>query len=481
MALAPDHPLAAAACRIDPELAGFIEECRHLGTSAAAIETAEKLGYDTGLQRPPSLRCRTGCCRSIVANFVLMGYGTGAIFGCPAHDQRDLDFARKYGLPVTPVVLPEGADPATFDDRRRGLSRRRPAHQFRLPRRHDASRRRRRRWRAGWSSAASPASRQAVREVNYRLRDWGISRQRYWGCPIPMIHCANCGVVPVPRADLPVKLPDDVEFDRPGQSARPASDLAQRRLPVLRRPGAARDRHHGHLRRFVLVFRPLHRAARRRRRPTGRSSTAGCPSTSISAASSTRSCTCSIRASSPAPCSKTGHVGMDEPFAGLFTQGMVVHETYRNATGEWLSPDEVAIEGEGDARRAFPRATGEPVEIGPIEKMSKSKRNTVDPSDILGELRRRHGALVHAVRLAARARRDLDRGRGRGRAPLRAARLAAGGAARRRAAAAGLPAPGHVRRGGAGAPPPRAPHDRRGRRATSSACASTARSRSSTS
>ena len=208
-AIAADHPLAAAIAARDTQVAAFVEECRHLGTSEEAIQTAEKRGIDTGVRAAhPFVDGHE--LPVYIANFVLMGYGTGAIFGCPAHDQRDLDFARAYDLPVLPVVVPEGADPATFevgdtafvDDGRIANS------QF-----------------LDGLEVAS-AKREAVRRlaeagrgegtVNYRLRDWLMSRQRYWGCPIPVIHCGDCGVVPVPRADLPVVLPEDVDFSVPG-------------------------------------------------------------------------------------------------------------------------------------------------------------------------------------------------------------------------------------------------------------------------
>ena len=187
----------------------FIAECDRLGTSEAVIEAAEKRGYRTRLEavHPFDENWRVPV---YVANFVLMEYGTGAIFGCPAHDQRDLDFARKYGLPVTPVILPPGADPATFQvgdtayvedgvafnsDFLNGL---------------------------GVAEAKRAAgerleqSGRGQRTIAYRLRDWGVSRQRYWGCPIPVIHCPDCGIVPVPEDDLPVELPQDVSFDKPG-------------------------------------------------------------------------------------------------------------------------------------------------------------------------------------------------------------------------------------------------------------------------
>ena len=297
VALAPEHPLAAAVAARDPGASSFIAECRRLGTSEAAIEAAEKQGYDTGLTvAHPFLKGEK--IPVWIANFVLMEYGTGAIFGCPAHDQRDLEFARKYGLPVLPVVLPPGeraedfaigatawTGPGTIirSDFLDGLD---PA---------GAKRR-----------VIAELERIGVGrgEVNWRLRDWGVSRQRYWGCPIPVIHCASCGIVPVPERDLPVLLPEDVRFDRPGNPLADHPTLEARSLPVLRRAGRARDRHARYVRRQRLVFFPLLQPARGRPGRSRARSITGCRSISISAASSTRSCICSMRASSPARCGR---------------------------------------------------------------------------------------------------------------------------------------------------------------------------------
>src|SRR3974390_1849463 len=214
MALAPDHPLSQAAAQKNPKLAQFIAEAKKIGTAQEAIDTAEKMGFDTGIKavHPFDASWKLPV---YVANFILMDYGTGAIFGCPAHDQRDLDFVNKYGLGNTPVVCPPGQDPKTFvitevaydGDGRMINSRFLDGMTIEEAKEEVAKR-------LGKETRGNRPV--AQRQVNYRLRDWGISRQRYWGCPIPVIHCEKCGVVPVPEKDLPVTLPDDVSFDRPG-------------------------------------------------------------------------------------------------------------------------------------------------------------------------------------------------------------------------------------------------------------------------
>ena len=293
MAIAPDHPLAKAAAERNSDLAAFCDECRRAGTSVADLETAEKLGFDTGIKAKhpfdPDWELPV-----YVANFVLMDYGTGAIFGCPSGDQRDLDFARKYDLPVVPVVAPADADPATFeiadeayvDDGVMINSK------FLDGMTTDAA----------FDAVADRLADQKLadlavgeRQTNFRLRDWGISRQRYWGCPIPVIHCEDCGVVPVPAADLPVMLPDDVSFDKPGNPLdrhptwtkvdcpKCGSRPVARRTPWIR----------------SSTRRGISRASRRRPptlRQIWKRPTTGCRLTSTSAASSMRSCICFTRA-----------------------------------------------------------------------------------------------------------------------------------------------------------------------------------------
>ena len=325
---------------------------------------------------------------------------------------------------------------------------------------------------------ARQASRSAQRKVNYRLRDWGISRQRYWGCPIPVIHCEDCGVVPVPDEDLPVELPDDATFDKPGNPLDRHPTWKHVDCPTLRRAGAARDRHDGHLRRQLLVLRALHRPARRRRRSTRRPPPTGCPSTSTSAASSTRSCTCSIRASSRAPCRDTGHLQLTsnvrEPFAALFTQGMVTHETYKSRHGGWLLPTRCASKARAPSRTAFEIATGEPRRHRRRSRRCRSrKKNTGRPRRHRRPLRRRLRPLVRAVRQPARARRHLDRRRRRGRRPLPAARLAPDRRGRRQGGGQGRAKPAALRPRGDRPAPRRPQGPRPGRAASSRACAST--------
>ncbi len=382
VALSPDHPLAAAAARTNPALAAFIEDCRRSGTAQADIETAEKMGFDTGIRAAhpfdPSWKLPV-----YVANFVLMDYGTGAIFGCPAHDQRDLDFVNKYGLGNIPVVCPEGQDPAGFvitdtayDGDGRMINSRFLDGMTIADAKEDVAKR--------LETAAFGGRPVAQRQINYRLRDWGISRQRYWGCPIPIIHCETCGVVPVPVKDLPVQLPDDIEFDRPGNPLDRHPTWRHVACPQCAGP-ARRETDtmdtfvdsSWYFARFTDPWNagaPTTRAVVDRMMPVDQY--IGGVEHAILHLLYSRFFTRAMKA--------TGHIGMDEPFAGMFTQGMVVHETYRKADGSWAAPNEIRIEGMGAQRRASLLATGEAIEIGSIEKMSKSKRNTVDPDDIIG-------------------------------------------------------------------------------------------------
>ena len=374
LALAPEHPLSAAVAARDPKAASFVAECRRMGTSEAVIETAEKRGYDTGLRvRHPFMDATYPVW---IANFVLMEYGTGAIFGCPAHDQRDLDFARKYRLSVTPVVLPPGGDAATFaigteayvgagtiinSDFLNGLD-------------VEAAKRR----------VIDELDRQRVGhgEVNWRLRDWGVSRQRYWGCPIPMVRCDACGIVPLPDDQLPVKLPEDVKFDRPGNPLDHHPTWKHVACPQCARP-AQRETDtfdtfvdsSWYFARFCSPHAgiPVDRQAMDHWMPVDQY--IGGIEHAILHLLYSRFFMRAMK--------RTGYLAVDEPFAGLFTQGMVTHESYRTSVGPngtWLYPEEVQKEADG---RAIHRKTGEPVIVGRVEAMSKSKRNTVDPEAII--------------------------------------------------------------------------------------------------
>ena len=380
LAIAPDHPLARAIAVEDTALGTFIAECQRLGTSEAALETAEKRGYNTGIFAEHPLDT-SRYLPVFVANFVLMEYGTGALFGCPAHDQRDLDFARKYGLPVIPVVVPETASVETFaiNDKAYAGEGRLINSGF-LDGMHTAEAKKA--VAAHLERVDIDGAPQAAQEISYRLRDWAISRQRYWGCPIPVIHCTACGVVPVPRADLPVQLPEDVTFDAPGNPLERHPTWKHTTCPTC---GAAALRETDTMDTFVDSSWYFARFTEPdAAKPTDpHIATDWLPvdqyiggiEHAILHLLYSRFFVRAMR--------KTGHLALDEPFAGLFTQGMVTHETYRDATGNWLSPTEVAVEGEGAARTARTRDGDLPVQIAGIEKMSKSKKNVIDPSDII--------------------------------------------------------------------------------------------------
>ena len=369
-AVSPEHPLVETLAPKDEGLREFVAECRRIGTSEAAIEQAEKLGYDTALRvRHPFVEGRT--LPVYVANFILMEYGTGAIFGCPAHDQRDLDFARKYGLEVLPVVVPEDADGFEIDDVAYVGPGRLANSDFLDGLDVEAAKTE--------MVARVEAADVGRREVNFRLRDWGVSRQRYWGCPIPVVHCGECGVVPVPASDLPVTLPDDVSFDAPGNPLDRHTAWKEVDCP---RCGRAARRETDTFDTFVDSSWYFARfCSPRADAPTARAEAdywlpvdqyIGGIEHAILHLLYSRFFMRAMR--------KTAHADLDEPFAGLFTQGMIRHETYRAESGEWLEPADVERGEDGALRQT---ETGRPVAAGRSEKMSKSKKNVIDPEDII--------------------------------------------------------------------------------------------------
>jgi leucyl-tRNA synthetase len=311
-----------------------------------------------------------------------MEYGTGAIFGCPAHDQRDLDFTNKYGLGNTPVVCPEGQDPKSFvitdnayDGDGRMINSRFLDGMTTEQAKEEVARRL-----EGEVRGNAPV---AERQVNFRLRDWGISRQRYWGCPIPVIHCPKCDVVPVPDKDLPVTLPEDVSFEKPGNALDHHPSWKHVTCPkcggkALRETDTM-DTFVDSSWYFARFTDPWNDKAPTTREVVDRlmpvDQYIGGVEHAILHLLYSRFFIRAMKA--------TGHIGMEEPFAGMFTQGMVVHETYQKADGSYVMPAEVRIETTTSGRRAFVIESGEAVTIGSIEKMSKSKKNTVDPDDII--------------------------------------------------------------------------------------------------
>lgn len=371
MAISANHPLAGELATANPDLQKFIARCNAMGTSEAAIETAEKLGFDTGLKcAHPVIEGET--LPIYVANFVLMDYGTGAIFGCPAHDQRDLDFARKYELPVIPVVCPKDRDAETFEIGNEAYTGEGVIINSEFLN----------------GLEIGPAKSKIIahfeergmgkKQVNFRLRDWGVSRQRYWGCPIPIIHCDDCGAVPVPSEKLPVELPDDVDMETIGNplDAHPTwkhVDCPSCGKAAIRETDTF-DTFFESSWYFARYCSPeadeaLERTAADYWLPVDQY--IGGVEHAVLHLLYSRFFTRALR--------DCGYVGIKEPFAGLQTQGMICHETFKGADGQWVFPADVITGDDGQ----FTDTKGQPVKRGRSEKMSKSKRNVVDPEEII--------------------------------------------------------------------------------------------------
>lgn len=372
-AIAANHPLALELAEGDAEVAAFVERCNRMGTSEAAIETAEKEGYLTPLRarHPFSDQWELPV---YVANFVLMEYGTGAIFGCPAHDQRDLDFARKYGLDVVPVVAPADGGEIEIENEAFVGDGQIINSEFMNGLDVEAAKRRAidelERLDAGSS------------KITYRLRDWGVSRQRYWGCPVPVIHCDGCGTVPVPEADLPVTLPDDVDFEQAGNPLDRHPTWKHVPCPEC---GKAAERETDT---FDTFFESswyfVQFGSSDQERLFSRSEAdywmpvdqyIGGIEHAILHLLYSRFFTRAL--------TDCGYLDVKEPFSGLLTQGMVCHETYRDPsedTGGWLFPEQVTRGADGNLVNAD---SGAPVVAGRSEKMSKSRKNVVDPEAII--------------------------------------------------------------------------------------------------
>lgn len=372
VAIAADHPIARKLAQSNPDADAFIAQCKLGGTTAAELETQEKLGFDTGIRAThpfdPAWELPV-----YIANFVLMDYGTGAVFGVPAHDQRDFEFATKYALPIRRVVsegtktAPEFTDAEAYS----GPGTLVNSHFLDGMDVRDAQREVITRAQAGnWGTGTTV----------WRLRDWGVSRQRYWGTPIPIIHCEVCGVVPVPKKQLPVVLPEDVSFDIPGNPLDRHPTWRHVDCPSCGKPAR---RETDTLDTFVdsswyfIRFasqpgdKPFDRKVAEQWLPVNQY--IGGVEHAILHLLYARFWTRALK--------RIGMLDIAEPFEGLFTQGMVTHETYKSADGRWLSPGDVVRKGETWVEES----SGNPATVGRIEKMSKSKKNTVDPEPIVDQ------------------------------------------------------------------------------------------------
>ncbi|WP_032112881.1 leucine--tRNA ligase [Candidatus Paracaedibacter symbiosus] len=370
-AIAPTHPIAEKLANTNAKLAAFIEECQHAPTTEEALSTGDKKGFDTHLKVVhPFVPGKT--LPLFVANFVLMDYGTGALFACPAHDERDHDFAKKYNLPIIQVVAPESTD-VSVDITQKAYTG--PGKMIN----------------SGFLDGLSieearsvaiqklEAQDQGKKQITYRLRDWCVSRQRYWGCPIPVIHCDHCGTVPVPDADLPVRLPEDVEFNKTGNPLDHHPTWKQVKCPKCENDAIRETdtfdtffESSWYFLRFcdTKAIAPLNKEAVDKWMPVDWY--IGGIEHAVLHLLYARFFTKALR--------DCGYITISEPFKNLLTQGMVCHQTYKDENGKWLYPEEVMRLTGGQ----YVTVDGEkPVTVGRSEKMSKSKKNLVDPQSII--------------------------------------------------------------------------------------------------
>ncbi len=371
LVIAAEHPVSQS-LKNKPEIAAFIAECAHLGTSEKALETVEKKGIDTGIRVVSPFEPD----REIpvyIANYVVADYGTGAVFGCPAHDARDFEFATLYNLPIHQVIEPLAHESMDLS-KEAFLGDGHMIHSQFLN-----------------GLTIEEAKKKAIDQIEslsaghrvttYRLRDWGVSRQRYWGCPVPIIYCDACGTVPVPLGDLPIRLPEDISFDKPGNPLVHHSTWSKVDCPSC---GAKARRETDTLDTFFesswYFFRYCtpHYA----KGPfDAKIADSWCPVDQYIGGVEHAVLHLLYARFFTRALKKCGYTTIEEPFKALMTQGMVCHETYKDAAGKWMFPEDVQKQGSNYIHAL----TKDPVTAGPSEKMSKSKKNVVDPEHIIQE------------------------------------------------------------------------------------------------
>lgn len=367
-AISANHPIAEELAKTSNDIATFIKECNALGTSEEEIEKAEKKGFDTGLKVIHPFD-PTWELPLYIANFVLMDYGTGAIFGCPGHDERDHAFAKKYHLPIIQVIQ----DDESSDINQQAYTDDGKLINSQFLNGLDVTTAKKKIIETLEEKAAGK------RAITYRLRDWGVSRQRYWGCPIPIIRCPSCGPVSVSKEDLPIKLPEDVTFDKPGNPLDHHPTWKHVKCPEC---GEKAERVTDTLDTFFesswyfLRFcsphsrQPFEKAAVEYWMPVDQY--IGGVEHAVMHLLYARFFTRALR--------KCGYLNFDEPFQHLMTQGMVCHETYQDQAGQWLYPEEVK---QVDEKKFVKISDETAVRVGRSEKMSKSKKNVIDSEEIM--------------------------------------------------------------------------------------------------